>query len=541
MSRTTLCVVTATGLAFLSTAVAVTRSRVMGQETAAPSGPGNYKVTMIVQGRSAGEARVLAACPLDFNRQHIFGENYASEELTARMGEAQHGERRQLQWQPRQGTCKGPFQARYEFLCTVNVHQPTTSMVQLNKILHAPPRTGEHLGPGPRIDSADQTISALAQELAVGLERPVEQARALFDYVALEIRKDPGAGGPGASAVECLRQGRGDALAKSRLLVALCRNRGIPARLVTGLTLAKRSQQKAHVWVEAWLSDAWLPLCPFHHHFGRLPPTYLVFGYGDMTMVRGRNARDLEYSVLVEPRTLTADTQAEQPSSLRRFFTMISLYALPPSEWRLVEFLLLLPAAALIICVFRNLIGLQSFGTFAPALIGLAFRELESLPGILVFVSIILIGWGLRRILDHFHLLQVPRTAFLLSLVVIILISAILAANYQDLVATRYISLFPMVILTGMIERFWTLETEDGIGSSLRTLLNTMIMAGTVALVLSIPALVHHLVTYPETIGLIMALQLLLGRYTGYRLSELFRFRDLMALEPTGEQGEPVG
>jgi hypothetical protein len=33
---------------------------------------------------------------------------------------------------------------------------------------------------------------------------------------------------------------------------------------------------------------------------------------------------------------------------------------------------------------------------------------------------------------------------------------------------------------------------------------------------------------YPETLGLIMAGQLLIGRYTGYRLSELFRFRDFL-------------
>jgi hypothetical protein len=33
---------------------------------------------------------------------------------------------------------------------------------------------------------------------------------------------------------------------------------------------------------------------------------------------------------------------------------------------------------------------------------------------------------------------------------------------------------------------------------------------------------------YPETLGVIMAVQLLIGRYTGYRLSELYRFRDFI-------------
>src|SRR5262249_1674610 len=103
---------------------------------------------------------------------------------------------------------------------------------------------------------------------------------------------------------------------------------------------------------------------------------------------------------------------------------------------------------------------------------------------------------------------------------------------FRSLAATKYVSIFPLVILTGMIERFWTLETEDGTASSFRTLLQTMAIAATIALVLSFHSLVNHLFSYPEAIGLTMARHLLLGRYTGYRLSELFRFRDFVGSAP---------
>src|SRR5437773_9083068 len=105
--------------------------------------------------------------------------------------------------------------------------------------------------------------------------------------------------------------------------------------------------------------------------------------------------------------------------------------------------------------------------------------------------------------------------------------------------ATRYVSLFPMVILTGMIERFWTLETEDSTSSSFKTLLTTMFIAACIALVLSLHAVVSHMFRFPETLGLIMAAQLLIGRYTGYRLSELFRFRDFTRQKPEDRTQEP--
>jgi hypothetical protein len=524
-------VLTAAGLAGLSLGVCVVRYQVMGGEVRAPGGPGTFKVTMLVCGKSTGDAKLITACPLDFNRQHVVGEDYRSAELIPKPSDMRNNERRQIQWLQRPGTGKGPFQARYEFLCSVDIHHPTSPMTKLTRTLYAAPRPGEHTRSEPRIDPSDPEVCELALHLTTGLAQPADQIRALFRHVDEQIANEPSTGGSGLSAAECLKAGRGDAAAKSRLLVALCRNRGIPARLVTGLTLRKRNQQTAHTWVEAWVGDHWMPLCPFNHYCGRVPPTYLVFGFGDMVMARGHNVRNLEYACLVEPRT-ASEQAAAAPSLLQRIFTRLSLFALPPAEHRLVEFLLLLPIAALIICVYRNIIGINSFGTFAPALVGLAFRELESLPGILVFVSIVLIGWGMRRVLDRYHLLQVPRTAFLLSLVVLVLIVAVVAANFQDLPATRYFSLFPMVILTGMIERFWTLETEDGTTASFKTLVGTMVIAATISLALSVHAVVHHMFRYPETLGLIMAGQLLIGRYTGYRLSELFRFRDFVQPPP---------
>jgi hypothetical protein len=276
-------------------------------------------------------------------------------------------------------------------------------------------------------------------------------------------------------------------------------------------------------------------MCPFYHHFGRVPPTYLVFGCGDEPVVRGRNITDLDYAFLVE--RVAADDLAPAASPLRRAFTAISLFTLPPAERRLVEILLLLPVAALIICVFRNLIGMSSFGTFAPALVGLAFREMRSLPGIFVFVSVLLVGWLMRRVLDYYHLLQVPRVALMLTLIMLTLVGVIVGANHFGASLTTYVSLFPLVILTGMVERFWTLETEDSTAASFRTLLSTMVIATVIAVVLGLNPVVQQLFRYPETLGLIMAVQLLIGRYTGYRLTELLRFRDFVSPPGGGTTG----
>jgi hypothetical protein len=411
-------------------------------------------------------------------------------------------------------------------------------MLGLSRRLYDAPPSGDDLASAPRIETSAPELTSLTRQLAPDSDDPEDRLGAFFHFVDKIVANEPTVHGVAISALECLQRGGGDSAAKARLLAALCRNRGIPARLVTGLTLKRGQEQQAHVWVEAWVHGVWIPACPFYHHLGRVPSSYLILAFGDAPVVRGRNVHDLDYAFYVErPVVEAGDTKAisndwASTERLHGLFSKLSLFALPPAEQRLVEFLLLLPIAALIVCFYRNVIGLGSFGTFSPALVGLAFRELGGLPGILVFVAIVLIGWLLRRILDHYHLLQVPRMAFLLSMVVIVLISSIMAANFHELPATRYVSLFPIVILTGMIERFWTLEAEDGTASSFRTLLATLLIAVSISLLVGLHAVVRHMFRFPETLGLIMSAQLLLGRYTGYRLLEFFRFRLLLKPEP---------
>jgi hypothetical protein len=228
------------------------------------------------------------------------------------------------------------------------------------------------------------------------------------------------------------------------------------------------------------------------------------------------------HAYLVEPVTvpIPSNTSWFSPSSL------------PAASRSVVEFLLLLPAATLVVCLFRNVVGLNSFGTFAPALLGLAFRDVRSPIGVAVLFTVLMSGWSLRRGLNHLHLLQVPRTALMLSFVVLLLLLFIFAGNSLGRSGSYAPALFPLVILTGMIERCWSMDEEDGALASFRTLMATTLIAGCVWLMASIPAVPNWLMRHPETLGAIMAAQLLLGRYTGFRLLEVSRFRLLVAGPP---------
>ncbi|NIO09075.1 MAG: hypothetical protein GTO40_14095, partial [Deltaproteobacteria bacterium] len=54
-----------------------------------------------------------------------------------------------------------------------------------------------------------------------------------------------------------------------------------------------------------------------------------------------------------------------------------SLLSLPIRTQAVYRVLLMIPLGALLVVVFRNVIGINTFGTFMPVLIALAFRETQ--------------------------------------------------------------------------------------------------------------------------------------------------------------------
>jgi hypothetical protein len=538
MSRTGWSVAVAGLLVAGSVGLAVHRRYVLGDDIAGPPAARTWRVSLVATGDlTLQDQSVTVALPPDFRQQHILEEHFdSSKELAPpRTGKERDRGRREAVYRRTAGAGKQPYRLTYSFRVQTGVCRPSAAMAALTQELDAPPAGPVTLQASSRIESEAPEIRQKAFDLVTaaadeGKTETSDLVKALFDFVSdtRNIRTDPSV--DVKSARECLTERRGDSGAKARLLVALCRNRGIPARLVSGLALAAGQDQPLHHWAEAWVNQRWLPMDPTRHHYGVLKmDNYLVLHLGDEDVIRSRRPPQFGFAV---QNLRHAAGAGEEPSALRDFWQGVSLNRLPPAEHRLVRFLLLLPLGALIVSVCRTVVGVPTYGTFSPALLGLAFLDLSALHwGLAIFVAIVLCGWLMRHLLEAFHLIQVPRTSALLTLIVMLLIAVVVYAAHAEIVATRYISLFPLVILTHLVERFWTVEAEDGTTSSFKTLAGTVFVAAAVSFSLAPRAVTAWMFQYPETLGVVLAAQFLLGRYTGYRLVELYRFGDLLTVE----------
>jgi cellulose synthase/poly-beta-1,6-N-acetylglucosamine synthase-like glycosyltransferase len=89
-----------------------------------------------------------------------------------------------------------------------------------------------------------------------------------------------------------------------------------------------------------------------------------------------------------------------------------------------------------------------------------------------------------------------------------------------------------MVIISMVIERMSIVWEERGGVKAVREGLGTLAIAALTYLVMSLDILAYWVTVFPEINLIVLALIITLGRYTGFRLSELTRFRQLAAKAP---------
>ena len=304
--------------------------------------------------------------------------------------------------------------------------------------------------------------------------------------------------------------------------------RGIPAHQIRGIFLEDgRRRQTLSSLVEIYNGEGWVILDPRTGITG-LPQNFFIWQRGEGTIlnvVGGRNS-SLEFALVsnsLPVKTVVGMGQRSEEVDLLDF----SIYALPVEQQGIFKGLLLIPVAALVVVFMRILVGVRTSGTFMPVLIALAFIQTTLIVGLLIFLGLVGVGLWIRSYLSHLNLLLVSRVAAVI--IVVILLMAVLAViSYKlGLDQALTVTFFPTVIVAWTIERMSILWEEEGGHEVLIQGGGSLIVAVLAYLAMSTPIVEHLTFNFPELMLSLLGIILLLGKYTGFRLSELHRFRDL--------------
>ncbi len=483
-------------------------------------GEGPWQVELRINVRGAGgPGSVRALLPASEAGQQIFDESSTSDQLDFAARD-QAGNR--------VGVWSGVLGEIHEVVFAFRVQSRKVEVpLPEGGPFPSPPRqlAALYLEPTPALPSATDEVRAQLERLALP---PVSdlpgRVRTIYAFVANEVATVESASD---DALLVLANREGSRAGKERLLVSLLRAGGIPARIVHGLELGEDATPGERTWTEAWLAGAWIPMSSVDGFFAERPENWLVLGRGNVAPVEATAVRAVGHRY----RALREHLRPEELANLRTpdnpIFQRLSLYRLPLPTQQALRVLLLIPIGALIVALFRNLIGVKTYGTFMPILISLALRGYPLLRSLGLVALVIGLGLLSRRLLEALRLLMVPRLSVMLCFVVLSVTA--LALIGDDTQTAEFFAgvLFPMVILTMLVERIFITSAEEGLREALNTAAISVAVASTIHPVFRSARAEYLMFTFPELTLCCMGVLIWIGGYTGYRVSDLLRFRAL--------------
>lgn len=303
----------------------------------------------------------------------------------------------------------------------------------------------------------------------------------------------------------------------------------IPVRMIRGVKLVEgKSFQKPDLLLEAYVNGKW-NVYNLDNGVPGIPDDFLVFQHGGDSLLDiegGKNSKVL-FSVLKNKYNalFLSKYKAELNSTEESF--KYSMYNLPIREQNMFKFITVFPLAILAIVVLRNIVGIKTLGTFTPMLIAMSFIETGLLYGLISFIFLISIGLLIRRLFSKLNLLLVPRISAVVILVIFIMQILTVVSYNMGLRIGLSLIFFPLIITAWIIERSSILMEESGEKEVIKQNITTLIVAAFTYWVISSEQIRYIMYVFNELNICILFLVMLIGTYTGYRLTELIRFKPL--------------
>jgi hypothetical protein len=204
-----------------------------------------------------------------------------------------------------------------------------------------------------------------------------------------------------------------------------------------------------------------------------------------------------------------------------------------------ITLLLLFPIVITIVVILRQIVGIQAFGIYTPSIITIAFVFIaqdsfwDIKYAIAIYVIVLCVGMGMRFVLKKLRLLYLPRVAINLTVVSFSVLFTLALAGYFGRTGFASTSIFPIIIIIMLVEKFVTVQIEKGNRTAIILAIETLIIALIGYTILSPTTIIgvymiSLVLVHPLIVLLIIPINIFIGKWTGLRFNEYLRFHDVI-------------
>jgi len=193
-----------------------------------------------------------------------------------------------------------------------------------------------------------------------------------------------------------------------------------------------------------------------------------------------------------------------------------------------IVLILLLPLLATIVAFVRHVIGLPSLGMLVAISFSITFLTIGIVAGMILLAAIVLASTFARIILKRVRIMQLPKMALSVFVVAVFVFIALVVSGTYGIITVKDLSIFPVLLLILLGERVVALQLERNLREAILITFITLILSMMGFFLLSYGPLRDTVLLYPETIYLLIPINIAVGRYFGLRLVEYYRFRNII-------------
>lgn len=192
-----------------------------------------------------------------------------------------------------------------------------------------------------------------------------------------------------------------------------------------------------------------------------------------------------------------------------------------------IMLILLLPFLATLAVFVRHIIGLPSLEMIVPIALSITLVSTGISAGAVLLITILLASTIARIMLKKIRIMQLPKMALSILVVsIFVFLSLTISASVGMLTVTQ-LSIFPVLLLILLGEKIVSLQLSRSAGETFQIATVTILMGLLGFMILSSEVIRRIILLYPELIFVLIPLNILMGRYFGLRLTEVYRFSSL--------------
>lgn len=192
-----------------------------------------------------------------------------------------------------------------------------------------------------------------------------------------------------------------------------------------------------------------------------------------------------------------------------------------------LEIIVFIPILATLVNISRYFIGFKSFGIYAPVILALSYNYTGLRYGLIITLLVVissLIGYTVMRRIRMHYLARVAVNYVIVALVILFGIALLDSVEVLGFTNFENINPIALISIAALSDFFIKMYVKKNISATIRVLLETILISVIGWFLISSQTVIGYMLNNIWMLGVFLVLNIIIGRYTGLRIKEYFRF-----------------